>query len=90
MLLNGGILEVLAVQQSALTSNMLAVTSGQNETQQFVTSDGLIVVGVVQAYGNYGSTAPIWVVQANEVWQVLGQDNIPVLLQPVLVSALVP
>jgi hypothetical protein len=82
-------LAVQAVAQASLTSGMLVLTSGQLQNQEVVGVEGN-VVGTCAAYGSYGGTAPIWTVGAASEYQVLGIDAQPILMTPVLVSALVP
>jgi hypothetical protein len=86
---NGGQLPVQGVQQSALTANQLVLTSGQLENQNVVGAEGNVLT-TVKAYGSYAASDYVWVVGEGDVIQVLGVDNQPVNLFPVLVSALVP
>jgi len=89
VLFNGGQLPIEAIAKSAVVDSTLVVTVGQNENLGFVAVDGP-VGAVVQAYGAYAGTDFVWTVADDAVIAALGSENQPVLLLPVLGSALVP
>ena len=89
VLFNGGLLTVQAIAKSAVVAGTLVLTSAQNDIQALVTVGGT-VNPITQAYGSYAAGDLVWTVQANQEVQALGVDQQPVLLTPVLGSALVP
>jgi hypothetical protein len=89
LLTNGQHVEVSAVEKSALTSNMVVLTSIQAQNQQVVSLSGQRVLFEVQAYGAISGTTFVAVVQAAEGYELLGADRQPVQTLGVLVSELV-
>lgn len=89
VLFNGGQQPVAAILKSAVAAGTLVLTAAQFQNLELVGVDGSVDF-IVQPFGDFGAGDSVLTVQEATEVQALGRDNQPVLLTPVLGSALVP